>query len=162
MKKQRKKYEKPLRPWDKERIEKEKEILKKFGLRRKREIWKAEALLRKFRRMARKLSADKDEKKEKELTGKMVRIGLLNEGATLDDVLGLTLENIFERRLQTILLKKGFVNTPKQARQFIVHGKVKINNKKIIHPSYLVSKDEEGKIQMSIEIQKPKVTASEG
>lgn len=153
MKRQRKKYERPKKPWDKQRIEKEKEILKKFGLRRKKEIWRAEALLRKFRRMARQLIAKKDEKMEKELIGKLARLGLLSENASLDDVLSLTVENILERRLQTILFKKGLASTIKQARQFIVHGKVKIGERKIPYPSYLVPKDEEDKIQLSSTIQ---------
>jgi len=67
MKRQRKKHERPRRPWDKERILIEKELLKNFGLRRKREIWTAEALLRKYRRMARGLAAKKDKKKEEVL-----------------------------------------------------------------------------------------------
>jgi small subunit ribosomal protein S4 len=148
MKRQRKKYEKPKKPWDKERIEKEKEILKKFGLRRKKEIWIAEALLRKYRRLARELAAKKDKEKEKVLIGKLVKMGLLQENASLDDVLSLTVENILERRLQTILFRKGLANTIKQARQFIVHGKVKIGERKISYPSYLVPKEEENKIQL--------------
>lgn len=148
MKRQRKKYEKPKKPWDKERIEKEKEILKKFGLRRKKEIWIAEALLRKYRRLARNLAAKRDKEKEQVLIQKLVRLGLLKENSTLDDVLGLTVEDILERRLQTILFKKGLAVTPKQARQFIVHGKVKIGERKILYPSYLVLKEEEDKIQL--------------
>ena len=99
MKRQRKKHERPRRPWDKERILIEKELLKNFGLRRKREIWTAEALLRKYRRMARGLAAKKDKKKEEVLIKKLVRIGLLEKGADLDDVLSLTVEDILERRL---------------------------------------------------------------
>jgi small subunit ribosomal protein S4 len=149
MKRQRKKYEKPVKPWDKQRIEKEKEILKKFGLKRKKEIWRAEALLRKYRRLARELAAKKDKEKEKILIEKLVRLGLLQENASLDDVLSLTVENILERRLQTVLFRKNLANTAKQARQFIVHGKVKIGERKISYPSYLVPKEEENKIQVS-------------
>ncbi|MDI6798481.1 MAG: 30S ribosomal protein S4 [Candidatus Aenigmarchaeota archaeon] len=146
MKKQRKKYERPLKKWDKARIERERKLLKDFGLRRKKEIWRAEALLRKYRRMARELAAKRDKEKEKLLIKKLAKLGLLNENASLSDVLSLTVENILERRLQTILTRKGLANTPKQARQFIVHGHVKINNKKISYPSYLVAKEEENKI----------------
>jgi small subunit ribosomal protein S4 len=148
MRRLRKKYTKPLRPWDKERIEREKEILKKFGLRRKREIWKAEALLRKFRRMARKLIAEKDEKTKKILIDKLIRLGILKEGSDLGDVLKLTIEDILKRRLQTVVFDKGLANSIKQARQYIVHGHVKINERKIFYPSYLVPIDEENKIQV--------------
>ena len=148
MKRQRKKYERPRRPWDKERILKEKELLKNFGLRRKREIWVAEALLRKYRRMARKLAAKKDKEKENVLIKKLVKMGLLQSGANLDDVLSLTVENALERRLQTIVFRKGLATTPKQARQFIVHGKVILDERKVVYPSYLIVKEEEDKIKV--------------
>jgi small subunit ribosomal protein S4 len=148
MKRSRKKYEKPKRPWDKARIEKEKEILKKFGLRRKRELWRAEAILRKYRRMARELAAKKDKEKEKVLIEKLKKIGVLKEGSALDDVLALTVEDILERRLQTIVYRRGLANSIKHARQLIVHGHVKINGRKINYPSYIVPKDEEDKIEV--------------
>jgi len=149
MKKSRKKYERPLTLWDKGMIEREKELLKTFGLKKKKEIWKSEALLRKFRRMARELAAKKDKEKEKMLIEKLVKLNLLPSNASLDDVLSLTLENIIERRLETVVLRKGLANTPKQARQFIVHGKVTIGGRKIFYPSYLVKKEEEEKIQVA-------------
>jgi small subunit ribosomal protein S4 len=159
MKKQRKKYERPLKLWDKERIGKEKILLKTFGLSKKIEIWKAEALLRKYRRMARKLVAKKDKEKEKMLVNKLIRTGLLQEGSSLDGVLGLSLENFLERRLQTIIHKKGFANSAKQARQFITHGHVKIGERKIVYPSYLVSREEEDEIRVDITAKRPKVVA---
>lgn len=148
MKRWRKKYEKPTKPWDKARIEREKQLLKNFGLRRKREIWRAEALLRKYRRLARELIAKKDKEKEKIIIQKLRRFGILDKGTTLDDILGLTVEDILKRRLQTIVFEKGFANTIKQARQLIVHGHVMINGRKIVYPSYLVPKEEEDKIQV--------------
>jgi len=148
MKRQKKKYERPLKPWDKERIEKEKNLLKDFGLRRKGEIWKSEALLRKYRRLARNLAARKDKEKEKILIEKLTKMGLLEKNAGLDDVLSLTIENILERRLQTIVFRKGLANTSKQARQLIVHGKITLNQRKISYPSYLVEREEENKIQV--------------
>jgi small subunit ribosomal protein S4 len=148
MKRSRKKYEKPKRPWDKTRIEKEREILKNFGLRKKRELWRAEAILRKYRRMARDLAARRDKEKEKVLMEKLKKMGLLKEDSALDDVLALTVENILERRLQTIVYRKGLANSPKHARQLIVHGHVRINGKKISYPSYMVQKDEEDKIEV--------------
>jgi len=150
MKKQRKKYKKPLKPWDKERIEKETELIKTYGLQNKKEIWKTETLLRNFRRMARSLVARKDEEKEKILVEKLVRIGMLEKGTTLDNVLSLTVEKLLERRLQTIVFRKGLANTPKHSRQLITHGHIKINGKKIVYPSYLVAREEEDKIELSL------------
>jgi len=151
LKKERKKYKKPLKPWDKERIEKEREIIKTYGLKKKKEIWKTEALVRKFRRMARNLAARKDNEKERILIEKLIKMGVLEKGATLDDVLSLTVENLLERRLQTIIFRKGLANTAKHSRQLIVHGHIKINDRKIIYPSYLVMKEEEDNIKLNLE-----------
>lgn len=147
MKRIRKKYEKPTRPWDKERIEKEKELIKNYGLKKKQEIWRAEFILRKYRRLARELTAKSDKDREKAIIGKLIKLGLLNDGASLDDILSLTVENVLERRLQTIVFRKGLANTVKHARQLITHGHVLIGERKIVYPSYLVSREEEGKIQ---------------
>jgi small subunit ribosomal protein S4 len=157
MKKSRKKYERPMRIWDKQRIEKERVLVKNFGLSKKREIWMSESLLRKYRRMARGLAAKKDKEKEKVLLNKLIKLGLLQEGASLDNVLDLNLETFLERRLQTVIQKKGFANTVKQARQFITHGHVKIGERKIVYPGYLVSKEDEERIQVDMTVNKPKV-----
>jgi small subunit ribosomal protein S4 len=151
MKRERKAYKTPTKPWNKQRIEREREIVKNYGLRKKKEIWKFETLLRKFRRLARALAAKTDSKKEKILLQKMIKLGLLSEGATLDDVLGLNLEMFLDRRLQTVVFKKGFANSPSQARQFIVHGHVRIGERKITYPSYIVPKEEELKIKVNIQ-----------
>lgn len=148
MRKSKKTYKRPKRIWDKARIERDKELKKKFGLLKKREIWKAETLLRKYRRLARRLAATKDKKMERELVGKLEKLGLLEKGAGLDDVLGMAVEDILDRRLQTIVFKRGFANTPKEARQMVVHGHIKIDGRKASYPSYLVPKVEESKIEV--------------
>lgn len=146
MKKQKKKYEKPLRPWDKTRIEEERKILQNYGLRRKREIWRAESILRNYRRLARNLAAKRDKEKEKILLDKLFRMGLIKKDANLDDILALTIENILERRLQTLVFKKGLANTSRQARQFIVHGHVAVDGRRSKWPSMIVLISEEKKI----------------
>ncbi len=147
MRRLKKKYKRPKKPWDKERILYEKELMKKYGLRRKREIWRAQEILRKFRRRARRLSAEKDKEKEKILLDKLYRMGLLEKDATLDDVLGLTVEDILERRLQTLVFKKGLARTIKQARQFIVHGHIEYDGRRTVYPSLLVPRGKEETIK---------------
>lgn len=142
---QRKKSSSPFRPYDKERIEREKRVMKEFGIRRKQEIRRAEALLRDFRQRARSLQAVSDQKKEKDLFGKLQKMGL--SSAKLDDILELKLENVLSRRLQTIVHKKGLSNTVKQSRQMIVHGHVAISGRRIRWPGYLVPVDEESEIK---------------
>ena len=150
MKRQRRKYQTPTKPWDKARLETEKTILKDFGLKSKREIWKTQAMLRKYRRLARELAARRDETKEKVLMDRLMRFGIVTKDASLDTILGLTVEDFLNRRLQTVLNKKGFTNTTKQARQFITHGQVLIDNRKVIYPSYMVPVNEEDKIIVKI------------
>ena len=148
MKKSRKKFEKPLRPWDKARREEERKITQDYGLRRKKEIWKTESILRNYRRIARNLAAKRDKEKEKILLDKLFRMGLINKDDDLDDVLALTIEKLLERRLQTIVFKRGLAQTPKQARQFIVHGHVAVDGRKVRWPSMLIPLSEENKISL--------------
>ncbi len=134
-------YSRPRKPWDRTRLEAEKKLKKTYGLKTKRELWKTEAILRKKRQSARKLLAlppERAQKQEKELVKSLHRIGILREDAVLDDVLGLENPEFLERRLQTIVLRKGLATTAKQARQLIAHGHIGVNGKKVTAPSYLV------------------------
>lgn len=148
MKRFKRKYKFPKRPFDRVRIEAERKLMRAYGLRRKREVWKAEAILRKYRRLARQLAARPDPKLQQEFMNKLCRLGLIKETASLDDVLSLSVEDVLARRLQTVLHRKGLANTPKHARQLIVHGHVLIGGRKITYPSYLVAKAEEDLIQL--------------
>ncbi len=145
----RKKWVRPFKRWDKRRIIEERRLMKLYGLKNKRELWRAQAELRRIRAFARKLlplSGPEREKGEKELLGRLYRLGLLPENATLDDVLSLTVNDILERRLQTIVWRKGFARTVKQARQFIVHGHVYVDGVRVRSPSYWVRRGEENLI----------------
>jgi len=148
----RKKYETPSHPWKEDRIKAENELIKKYGLKNKREIWKAKTALRKYRGQARELMAkirggDPQTKKESDqLLMHLNRMNILPPKSTLDDVLALDTESILSRRLQTLTYLKGLANTPFQARQLISHGHISIGNKKVTIPSYMVTKDEEGEI----------------
>jgi small subunit ribosomal protein S4 len=149
-KKQKRKFEKPRRPFDKERIEREEKIRRDYGLRRKREILRAEGIVRDFRRRARSLQAEPDEEKEKELLEKLNKLGL--ECSKLEDVLGIKLEDILSRRLQNIIYKKNLANSIKEARQFIIHGHVMVNKRKILWPGYLVPTKLEDSIELKNKI----------
>lgn len=146
MRKQSKKYEKPLKPWDKTRIDEESKLLKDYGLRRKSEIWRTQSVLRNYRRIARDLAARRNKENEKILLDKLFRIGLIGKDADLDDVLALTIEKILDRRLQTLVLKKGMCSTMKQARQYIVHGHVAVDGRKVRWPSTIIPLSDENKI----------------
>ena len=148
----RKKYETPSHPWQEDRIKEENELIRKYGLKNKREIWKAKTTLGKYRGQAREISGkigteDPQIKKESDqLLMHLERMTILKSKSTLDDVLALNIESILSRRLQTLTYLKGLAGTPNQARQLIAHGHIAINGRKITVPGYLVTKDEEGGI----------------
>jgi len=149
---QRKKFSKPSHPWQKERILAEKEILQGYGLNRKYEIWKINTILKNFTRQAKNLVTTKNPQVEKEkgqLLTKLTSLGLLGKDAKIEDVLSLTLNNIMERRLQTLVYRKNMASTFKQARQFIVHEHISVGDKMIKAPSYLVPLEEENHIQFA-------------
>lgn len=147
-KRQRKKYQRPKKPWDKVRIEEEKRLMKEFGLRRKREIWRAEAIVKKIRRRARELQATKNKEEIKILLEKVQKLGLVGNDADLDDILGLEERHLLERRLQTFVKRLEFANTMKHARQLIVHGHVLVNGRKIQWPSFIVTRELEDRITL--------------
>lgn len=149
-KKQEKKYSRPKRPYNKERLEREKKLKQEYGLHRKKEIWRAEAILRNFRRRARELQAHRDEKKEQELISRLSSLGL--RCGSLDDALDISLENILSRRLQTVVYKKGIANSARHARQLIVHGHIIVDSRKIRWPSYIVESGKEDRISLSPKI----------
>ena len=149
-KKSRKKWEGPSHPWIKLNLEREQVLIGKYGLRNKRELWLAETVIRKFRHQARSLLAlppSERTAREKQLVQKLYKLGIIEkENATIDDVLGLTEENYLERRLQTIVFKKGLALTIYQARQLITHGHIAIGGRRVTSPGYIVSKEEENLI----------------
>ena len=153
----RRKYETPAHPWEGERIKTENDLLMKYGLKNKRELWRAQSLIRSLRSQSRELQArtrtgDPQAKKETDqLLARCARLSLLPlEGATLNDVLVLSTEAILARRLQTVVYRKGLAYTPKQARQFIVHGHASVAGRKITVPGYIVKRGEEEQIQYHV------------
>jgi small subunit ribosomal protein S4 len=145
----RKKYQKPGKRWEKGRIDEERPTISSYGLKNKKELWKMAAILRSFMRQAKGLEAAKGSQADREkqqLFSRLRKYGLLKENATLDDVLGLTLGDILERRLQTLVYKKGFARTINQARQMIVHEHVMVAGRKMTSPSYLVPTAEEAQV----------------
>lgn len=147
-KKIRSKYQTPVHPWQKERLEQEKSLVQQYGLSKKTEVYKADSQLKKFKRIAKNLVSKPGEqavKEKQQLFTKLKSLNLLQE-ESLDMVLGLKLEQLLERRLQTVLVRKGLARTISQARQMIVHRHVIVNGKMITSPSYLVSVEEEQNI----------------
>ena len=145
-------WRKPKRPLNYELKMEELKILGTFGLRTKRELWKARTELSRVRHQARSLLAlRQDERLEKEpiLMKSLAKIGLVSSSSTLDDVLNLQVDDLLSRRLQTIVTKKLGFKTPYQARQAVTHGHIMIGDRKVNIPSYVVRLDEEENVHFS-------------
>ncbi len=150
-KKARKQYSRPRSPWRADQLAQELYLLGTYGLRNKRELWKAQTHLSSVRKQARTLLAATEQvrlREEKKLLDSLRRRGLVSEGATLDDILSLTVEDALSRRLQTMVFKKGMALSPLHSRQLIVHGHVAIGKRIITIPGYEVGHEEEGGISL--------------
>lgn len=137
-----------------ERITEEKELCIKYGLKNKTELWKVKTELGRIRTQAKKLlvlSGEEADKERNELMGRLNKLGItVNQ---IDDVLGMDVSNLLERRLQTVVLRKGLANTPKQARQFIIHNHIWVGKHRVTVPSYMVLSSEEDNIRLTDKMQ---------
>ncbi|MGD6809564.1 MAG: 30S ribosomal protein S4 [Candidatus Bathyarchaeia archaeon] len=151
--KQRKKFETPRFRWRKDILQEELKLLGQYGLRNKHELWRHKTYLSKVRGIARSLISETPERRAKmegELLTRLKKLGILQETAVLDNVLDLTIEDILERRLQTIVFRKSLTRTIFQSRQLITHGHISINGRRVTIPGYVVPKAEEAEIAYSV------------
>jgi len=138
-------YDVPRMKWNKQRILSDRKIMDEYGLTRKKELWKAETEVRELRKRARLLLAGRSEnfeQRKQELLGRLVSLGIFTKEHKIEDVLKLTLTDFLDRRLQTIVFRKGLALTPSQARQLITHGHIAINGRKRSIPGSIVRADE--------------------
>ncbi len=146
---QKKKYVSPKRPFDSDRFEQELQLVGLYGLRNKKELWKHRTELSNYRRQARQLLAlppSERAQTEKELVTKLSRLGILTAEPTLDSVLDLTLENLLERRLQTVVFRKGLAASLHHARQLVTHGHIALDQARITTPARLIAINESDRI----------------
>ncbi|MCK4997471.1 30S ribosomal protein S4 [Candidatus Pacearchaeota archaeon] len=145
IKRKRKMFSRPRKLFDRTRMDEENVLVKRYGLKNKKEIWKAKTAVSKLRRRAKSLIG-KDVEEQQVFFDKLNRNGMAV--TSISDVLALTEESVFERRLQTMLFKKKLANTIKQARQLIVHKNVVVDGTIVNIPSFIVTKDLENKISI--------------
>jgi small subunit ribosomal protein S4 len=144
-----KRYETPNHPYQGERIAEEADLLSRYGLKNKEELWRAQSQLRSMRREARRLigeaqgDLDAAQAAGADFIARLRRIGILNEEDDIAAVLSLDVTDLLERRLQTVAYRRGLGSTPKQARQFIVHGHVTVDGARVTVPSRKVETREE-------------------
>jgi len=159
-KRKRKNYNRPKKIYDKARIDEEDLLVKKYGLKNKREIWKADFAIGKIRNMAKKLITSSDERRQEFIDRQKLK-GFPVE--TTADILALNAEDYLKRRLQSIVVKKGLATKHKQARQFITHKHVTIGGNIINSPSHLTTLEEEKNVELNLvlPVKKKEVKAEE-
>lgn len=148
--KHRRKYSTPGHPWQKDRIDRENKLSEDYGLKNKKELWRHDSMLKQFKTQAKDLISRDDKQAEIEqklFMQRLEKLNFLSADSKLEKVLELKLENILDRRLQTMLVKKGLARTFTQARQFVVHGHITINGNVVDVPSYILNAAEESAIQ---------------
>ncbi|MBI5389483.1 30S ribosomal protein S4 [Candidatus Woesearchaeota archaeon] len=151
-KKNRKKYQTPSHPWQRTRIENERSYITDYGLKNKKEIWKMDSILKNFKHQVKSLvtqSSAQAEKEKAQLLRRLHTLGLVTDSTNLSSILGMTLNSIMERRLQTMVVRKNLARTMEQARQLIVHRHIMVSGKMMTVPSYLVKKDEENTVSFA-------------
>jgi small subunit ribosomal protein S4 len=149
--KPRRQYSTPRNPWQSDQLAQELYLLGTFGLRNKRELWRAQTELSRLRKQARELLAAPAAvraDREAKLLAYVRRLGMVSATAPLDDVLSLTAENLLERRLQTVVWRRGLARSPHHARQLIVHRHVQVGERTVRVPGYLVRTTEESLVRV--------------
>jgi len=154
-----KKYKRPKKIHLRTRIDEDQAISKNYGLKNMRELWRTETEITRIRDQAKKLIINPAN--QETFFNRLKKLGLIKGDVTIDDVLALTKEKLLDRRLQTIVYKKGLAKTVKGARQFITHRKIKIQDRIVDVPGYLVKIDEENKISLVQKKQKEKKAETE-
>ena len=147
----RKKSHKPRNPWQMDSLTQELQLLGTYGLRNKKELRRTNTELSRIRKQARQLLAASEEVRsleEPKLLNSVSRRGFVKKEPSLDDILALEVENLLDRRLQSVVHKKGITRTMNQSRQLITHGHIQIGEKRVTIPSYIVEINEETNVKL--------------
>merc|ERR1711915_464702 len=76
---------------------------------------------------------------------RMIRYGILDEDKQrLDYVLGLKIEAFMERRLQTLVFKRGLAKSIHHARVLIRQGHIRVGKQIVNVPSFMVRTESQG------------------
>jgi small subunit ribosomal protein S9e len=121
-------------------------------LKNKREVWRVQITLAKLRKAARELlTLDENDPRRlfegSALMKRMYKYGLLNENENkLDYILGLTIHRFMDRRLQTLVYRKGLANSVHQARVLIRQRHIRLGKNLTNVPSVMIRMDQEKNI----------------
>merc|ERR1719352_1867836 len=145
----------PRRAYDKERLDKELQMIGTYGLKTNREIWRVGLILSKVRAVARRLLTLEERDPERIFQGqalmrRMIRYGILDEDKQrLDYVLELKVENVMERRLQTLVFKRGLAKSIHHARVLIRQRHIRVGRQIVNVPSFMVRVESQPHIEFA-------------
>jgi small subunit ribosomal protein S4 len=141
----KRKYEKPGDIRNLERIKYDHGLVEQYGLKNLKELWKAQTEISRLRRNVREMLSGNPKFKsmESKMMERLKKLSIANDSTTLDNLLDINETALLERRLQTVVFRKGLAKSIKQARQLIVHGYISINGKRITRPGFLVNYEDE-------------------
>lgn len=157
-KRQTKKYSRPRKIFDIALMKEENNLIKKYGLKNRREVWRADFAIGTIRNIAKRLITAPDNEKETFLERQRKKGFIV---ANIAEVLSLNKEDLLKRRLQSIVVAKKLAETHRQARQLITHKHVTINGHKIDSPSHLTTVDEENSLELTLALPAKKVISDE-
>jgi small subunit ribosomal protein S4 len=115
-------------------------IIVKYGLRNKKELNKARGFVQKYLKLNR--TTEVGSATYTTAFHKLVKLGVLPENFSNQEIHTLKVENFLKRRLQTIVSQTKEISLS-SARQLITHGQIKINGVIKRYPSYLIRLDSE-------------------
>lgn len=147
----RRKHERPGNMWDSQRIASDNALMNEYGLRSMKEIWKVQTEVSKLRKNVRSLLSAKQSGVESDIISRLIKTGVVQSGSGIDALLDLNERKLLDRRLESIVFRKGLAKSMLQARQLITHGFISVNGKRVRVPGYIVKVDEE----MGISYYKP-------
>merc|ERR1711924_317676 len=146
----------PRRPFEKERLDAELKLIGQYGLKNKREIWRVRLALAKIRATARPLLTKDDKDPVRIFEGqalllRMIRFGILDEDKQrLDYVLSLKIEQFMERRLQTLVFKRGLAKSIHHARVLIRQRHIRVGRQIVNVPSFMVRVESQPHIDFAL------------
>ena len=143
----------PRHSFVKDRIDQEIKLCGEYGLKNKKEIWRVQLILAQMRKRARQLLTLEETSpirifEGQALMNRLFKFGLLNKETEngLDYVLGLNIQRLLDRRLQTLVFRNKVSKSIHEARVRINSKQIVVNNKLVDVASYMVSVENENKI----------------